>query len=119
MQLEWKTGETYEADRPADIEMGVQKVKVRRNIKRTTRNTDDGRKKVWEYEFADMTPRQYDEYKEQLAQLDQPFAMMIGESNTDTLEAIAAIYEAQIEGNGNQIAIMEGIASIYEQGATS
>ena len=119
MQLEWKTGETYEADRPADIEMGVQKVKVRRNIKRTTRNTDDGRKNVWEYEFADMTPRQYDEYKEQLAQLDQPFAMMIRESNTDTLEAIAAIYEAQIEGNENQIAIMEGIASIYEQGATS
>lgn len=119
MQLEWETGETYEAERPADLELGVQKVKVRRNITRATRDTDEGRKKVWEYEFADLTPRQYDEYKEQLAQLDQPFAMMIRQSNTDTLEAIATIYEAQIEAAENQLAIMEGIAEIYEQGATT
>ena len=46
MQLKWKAGETYEEERPADLEMGVLKVKVRRNIKRTTRDTDDGRKKV-------------------------------------------------------------------------
>lgn len=118
-QLEWKKGETYEADRPADLEMGVSKVKVRKNITRTTRDTDEGKKKVWEYEFADMTPKQYDEYKDQLAQLDTPFALMIKENNTASLEAIAAIYEAQIEGNENQIAIMEGIAAIYEQGATS
>lgn len=116
MQLEWKAGETYEEDRPADIEMGVSKVKVRKNIKRTTRNTDEGRKKVWEYEFADMKPEEYDEYKNQLAQLDQPFALMIKETNTATLEAIAALYETQIEGNENQTAIMEAIAAVYEQG---
>lgn len=118
-QLEWKKGETYEADRPADLEMGVSKVKVRKDITRTTRDTDEGKKKVWEYLFADMTPKEYDEYKDQLAQLDTPFALMIKENNTASLEAIAAIYEAQIEGNENQIAIMEGIAAIYEQGATS
>lgn len=118
-QFEWKKGETYEADRPADLEMGVSKVKVRKDITRTTRDTDEGRKKVWEYLFADMTPKEYDEYKDQLAQLDTPFALMIKENNTASLEAIAAIYEAQIEGNENQIAIMEGIAAIYEQGATS
>lgn len=118
-QLEWKKGETYEVDRPADLEMGVSKVKVRKDITRTTRDTDEGKKKIWEYLFADMTPKEYDEYKDQLAQLDTPFALMIKENNTASLEAIAAIYEAQIEGNENQIAIMEGIAAIYEQGATS
>lgn len=118
MQLEWKAGESYEEERPSDLEMGVLKVKVRRNITRTMRNTDEGRKKVWEYEYANLTPKQYEEYKEQLAQLDQPFAMMIKESNSDTLAAVAAIYEAQIEGNENQIAIMEGIASIYEREET-
>lgn len=117
-QLKWRKGETYTAERPADIELGVERVKVRKNITRSTRQTDEGTKKVWEYDFADMTPKQYDEYKEQLAQLDQPFALMIRENNVATLEAIAAIYEAQIEGNENQIAIMEGIATIYEQGAT-
>lgn len=118
-QLKWRRGETHNTERPADLEMGVQKVKVRKNITRTTRTTDEGKVKVWEYDFADMTPKQYDEYKEQLAQLDAPFAMMIKENNTATLEAIAAIYEAQIAGNENQIAIMEGIATIYEQGVTS
>lgn len=119
MQLEWKKGETYENERPADLEIGVERVKVRKNITRATRTTDEGKRKVWEYEFADMTPKQYDEYKEQLAQLDTPFALMIKENNTASLEAIAAIYEAQIKTNENQIAIMEGIATIYEQGETS
>lgn len=118
-QLKWRKGETYNEERPADLEMGVQKVKVRKNITRATRTTNDGKMKVWEYEFADMTPKQYDEYKDQLAQLDAPFAMMIKENNTATLEAIAAIYEAQIAAGENQIAIMEGLATIYEQGATS
>lgn len=118
MQLEWKKGETYNEERPADLEMGVQKVRVRKNITRTTRTSDDGKTKVWEYEFADMIPKQYDEYKEELAQLEAPFAMMIKENNTATLEAIAAIYEAQIEESENQLAIMEGIATIYEQGET-
>lgn len=114
MQLEWKKGETYEPDRPADIEMGVQKVKVRKDITRATRTTDDGTKKVWEYYFADMTPKQYDEYKEELAQLDAPFALMIRENNAATLEAIAEIYEAQIQNADNQTAIMEGLADLYE-----
>ena len=117
-QLEWKKGETYEADRPADLEMGVSKVKVRKDITRTTRDTDEGRKKVWEYLFADMTPKEYDEYKDQLAQLDTPFALMIKENNTASLEAIGASDEAQIEGSENQIASIEGSAAIYEQGAT-
>lgn len=116
MQLEWKQGETYNNERPADIEMGVQKVKVRKNITRATRTTEEGKKKVWEYEFADMTPKQYDEYREELARLDEPFALMIKENNTATLEAIAAIYEAQITAQENQIAIMEGIAAVYEKG---
>lgn len=117
MQLDWKKGETYNDERPADLEMGVLKVKVRRNIARATRTTEEGKVKVWEYEFADMTPKQYDEYRAELAQLDAPFALMIKENNTTTLEAIAAIYEAQLSAQENQEAIMEGIAAVYEQGA--
>lgn len=116
MQLEWKIGETYETDRPADLEIGVKRVKIRKNIRRETRTTQDGKRSVWAYEYADMTPAQYSRYKEELAQLDTPFAQMIRENSMNELEAIADLYEQQIMAQENQQAIMEGIADIYEQG---
>lgn len=47
MEIKWQIGETYETDRPADIEKGTDRVKVRRNIKRETRTVDSTRRKVW------------------------------------------------------------------------
>lgn len=118
-QLKWKEGETIETDRPADLEIGVLKVKVRRNITRTTRTTDDGKVKVWKYQYCDMTPTQYEKYKEELATLDAPFAQMIKDNNTMQLEAIAEVYEMQLANEESQLVIMEGLAEIYEaQGAT-
>lgn len=113
-QLEWKIGETNETDRPADLEMGIMKIKVRRNIARETRTTDEGTRKVWTYEYADMTPTQYETYKDELAQLDTPFAKMITESNAAQLETLAEIYEAQTAQVENQESIMEGLADLYD-----
>lgn len=113
-QLKWKNGETIETDRPVDLEVGVLKVKVRRNITRTTRNTDDGKVKVWTYQYCDMTPAQYEKYKEELATLDAPFAQMIKDNNEMQLAAIAEIYEAQLANAESQLVIMEGLAEIYE-----
>lgn len=117
MQLEWKIGETYETERPADLEIGVNRVKVRKSIRKETRQTQDGKRSVWAYEYADMTPGQYSRYKEELAQLDTPFAQMIRENSMNELEAIADLYEQQIAAQENQQAIMEGIADLYEMGA--
>ena len=47
MEIKWQIGETYETDRPADVEKGADRVKVRRNIKRETRTVDSTRRKVW------------------------------------------------------------------------
>lgn len=62
-EVKWKNGETYETERPADIEKGADSVKVRRNITRETRTTENGKRKVWVYEYANMTLAQYDTYK--------------------------------------------------------
>lgn len=119
MRINWKAGETYETDRPADIERGVAKVKVRRNITRETRTTETGTKRVWVYEYANMTLAQFEEYKKQLAELDTPFAQLITENNTVLLEATTALYEQQIMAEENQLAILEGLAALYEMGVSA
>ena len=116
MRINWKAGETYETDRPADIERGVAKVKVRRNITRETRTIETGTKRVWVYEYANMTLAQFEEYKKQLAELDTPFAQLVTEHNTMQLEASAALYEQMILAEENQLATLEGLAALYEMG---
>lgn len=118
MEVRWQIGETYETDHPADIERGADRVKVRRNIKRETRTVDSTRRKVWVYEYANMTLAQYDTYKRQLAELESPLAQLITENNTQQLEGTAALYEELLEMKDSQQAIMEGIAAVYEMGVS-
>lgn len=115
-EVKWKIGETYETERPADIEKGADRVKVRRNITRETRTTEDGKRKVWVYEYANMTLAQYDTYKAKLAELESPLAQLIAENNTQQMEGTAALYEEMLEMRDAQQAIMEGIAALYEMG---
>lgn len=119
MEIKWQIGETYETDRPADIEKGADRVKVRRNIKRETRTADSIRRKVWVYEYANMTLAQFDTYKTQLAELESPLAKLITENNTQQLEGTAALYEELLEVKDSQQAIMEGIAAVYEMGVSA
>lgn len=115
-EVKWKIGETYETERPADVEKGADRVKVRRNITRENRTTEDGKRKVWVYEYANMTLAQYDTYKAQLAELESPLAQLITENNMQQMEGTAALYEEMLEMRDTQQAIMEGIAAIYEMG---
>ena len=119
MEVRWQIGETYETDRPADVERGADRVKVRRNIKRETRTVDSTRRKVWAYEYANMTLAQFDTYKQQLAELESPLAQLITENNTQQLEGTAALYEGLLEMKDSQQAIMEGIAAVYEMGVSA
>lgn len=119
MEVRWQIGETYETDRPADIEKGTDRVKVRRNIKRETRTVDSTQHKVWVYEYANMTLAQFDTYKRQLAELESPLAQLITENNTQQLKGTAALYEELLEMKDNQQAIMEGIAAVYEMGVSA
>lgn len=119
MEVRWQIGETYETDRPADIEKGTDRVKVRRNIKRETRTVDSTRRKVWVYEYANMTLAQFDTYKRQLAELESPLAQLITENNIQQLEGTAALYEELLEMKDSQQAIMEGIAAVYEMGVSA
>lgn len=119
MEVRWQIGETYETDRPADIEKGTDRVKVRRNIKRETRTVDSTQHKVWVYEYANMTLAQFDTYKRQLAELESPLAQLITENNTQQLKGTAALYEELLEMKDSQQAIMEGIAAVYEMGASA
>lgn len=118
MEVRWQIGETYETDRPADVERGADRVKVRRNIKRETRTVDSTRRKVWAYEYANMTLAQFDTYKQQLAELESPLAQLITENNIQQLEGTAALYEELLEVKDSQQAIMEGIAAVYEMGVS-
>ena len=119
MEIKWQIGETYETDRPADIEKGADRVKVRRNIKRETRTADSIRRKVWVYEYANMTLAQFYTYKAKLEELESPLAKLITENNTQQLEGTAALYEELLEVKDSQQAIMEGIAAVYEMGVSA
>lgn len=117
--VKWKIGETYETERPADIEKGADRVKVRRNITRETRTTENGKRKVWVYEYANMTLAQYYTYNAELAELESPLAQLIAENNTQQMEGTAALYERILEIEDTQQAIMEGIAAVYEMGVSA
>lgn len=118
-QVNWKDGETYETERPADIEKSRDRIKVRRNITRETRTIENEKRKVWAYEYANMTLGQYETYKAQLAELKSPLAQLINENNTQQMEGAAAIYEEMLKMMDNQQAIMEGIAAVYEMGVSA
>lgn len=114
--VEWKNGETYETERPAEIEKGIKFVKVRRNITRENRTVENEKRKAWVYEYADMTLAEYDTYKAQLLELKGPLAQLITENSTQQMEGAAALYEELLEMKDTQQAIMEGIAAVYEMG---
>lgn len=66
-----------------------------------------GDSSVWSYQEAELTQAQYDEYTASLMAENA----IKGEKDS---EKITALVEGQETGDGNQLAIMEAIADLYD-----
>jgi len=93
-------------EKPSIIQKTAKKVYLRKDISRIRRTIDGEDSYYWRYLEAKLTPKEYDEYTENL----------IAENavkGADDSEHIVAIMAGQENGDENQLAIMEAIADLY------
>lgn len=66
MQLNWRTVEGTQLEKPEEVEIGITTVYLRRNIERTPKDYGDQIIFVWQYEESQLTLEEYAEYKEDM-----------------------------------------------------
>lgn len=73
---------------------------------------------AWQYEEAVLTMAEYAEYEDLVAQVETPAIQALQEQNSILQAALADIYESVAEQQASQestnLAILEGLAAIYE-----
>lgn len=98
--------------KPLAIEVGKRTVWLRKNIVQENRETPGGETmKVWVYDEAKMTPQEFNEWT----------GLLMAENaikGTKDSENIVQLIAGQETGDGNQLAIMEAIADLYDAVAT-
>ena len=98
--------------KPLAIEVGKRTVWLRRNLVQESRTTPDNQTmKIWVYEEAKMTPQEFNSYT----------GLLMAENaikGTKDSENIVQLIAGQETGDGNQLAIMEAIADLYDAVAT-
>ena len=91
----WKKRRGTQQKKPKNVDETSSKsiIYLRRNIERKSFYEDDTEVKVWEYEEAELTPAEYIEYKQALAELESPAMQQLKSDNEALSLALADIYE--------------------------
>lgn len=69
---------------------------------------------AWAYEEAALSREEYAEYEEMVAQIETPAMQALKEQNTMLAQALADIYERVEAQETTGMAILSGLAEIYE-----
>lgn len=69
---------------------------------------------AWAYEEAALSREEYAEYEEMVAQIETPAMQALKEQNTMLAQALADIYERVEAQESTGMAILSGLAEIYE-----
>ena len=115
MQFNWRNAEGTQQEKPKELDttLSPHAVYVRKNIKQETKEQTDGNTvKVWTYKEAILTPKEYEQYKKELAECESMAQQELVDSNLVVMGAIADSTEMQITGEENQLIIMGAIADL-------
>lgn len=111
MELNYRYAES--TVKPAALEVTEGTVYLRKDIASITRTPEQGEETVyWTYQEAALTPQEFNNYTN----------LLMAENaikGTNDSENIVQIMAGQETGDGNQLAIMEAIADLYEMIATT
>lgn len=94
MKITWRTvtGTQAEAPKKVDCTSSPDTVYLRRGIKKTTIKMDAGNVEGYTYEEAELTAEEYQQYTEEMAELEKE-AFKVQEANSEAImEAIAELY---------------------------
>lgn len=106
MTLNYKYAES--TVEPAALEIAEGSVYFRKDITSITRSSEQGDETVyWVYQEAELTPQEFNNY----ANLLMAEYTIKGKNDSDN---IVQLMIGQENGDGNQLAIMEAIADLYE-----
>ena len=121
LKIDWKTVTGTQEKKPLleDTVSSPTTVYIRKNVKRVLLTQPDGSAGYgWQYEEAALTLEAYEAYKELVAEIETPAMQALQEQNAIMQAALADIYESVAEQQANQestnLAILEGLAALYE-----
>lgn len=112
--MEWITTEGTQDERPLEVDAvsSPSCIYVRRNITQKTKTEDGEKKRVWSYDEAQLTP---EEYKEYLAEQQREGVKKISDQNLIQMDAVAEVYEQNLELQESVYTLMDAVAELYEQ----
>ena len=121
LKIVWKEVVGNQEKKPAltDTTSSPTTVYIHKNVKRVLITQPDGSSAyAWQYEEAALTMAEYAEYEDLVAQVETPAIQALQEQNSILQAALADIYESVAEQQASQestnLAILEGLAAIYE-----
>ena len=117
MQLNWRKAEGTQAEKPKEVDTVASpfSVYIRKNIQQETREQQAGGSiKIWIYDEAVLTLKEYAQYQRELADCNSLSQQELVENNLVVMGAIADSFEQQITAEENQFIIMGAIAEMFE-----
>lgn len=69
---------------------------------------------MWSYKEAVLTPEEYEEHEQELAELESPAIEALRQENTQLMDSIADIYEQLAAQKEATTAVQAAIADVYE-----
>lgn len=121
LKIVWKEVVGNQEKKPAltDTTSSPTTAYIRKNVKRVLITQQDGSSAyAWQYEEAALTLAEYAEYEDLVAQVETPAIQALQEQNSILQAALADIYESVAEQQASQestnLAILEGLAALYE-----
>lgn len=116
LKMNWQTVTGTQEKRPelVDATSSPTTVYIRKNVRREIVNQEAEPFYAWAYEEAALSREEYAEYEEMVAQIEAPAMQALKEQNTMLAQALADIYERVEAQESTGMAILSGLAEIYE-----
>lgn len=116
LKMNWQTVTGTQEKRPelVDTTSSPTTVYIRKNVRREIVNQEAEHFYAWAYEEAALSREEYAEYEEMVAQIETPAMQALKEQNTMLAQALADIYERVEAQETTGMAILSGLAEIYE-----
>ena len=105
MKVEYRYAES--TVRPVELEITKTTVYLRKDIRTEERITEDNTHTFYVYQEAKMTPEEFNEYSAFMSAK----RAITGENDSDNISALIA---GQVNGDNNQLIIMEALADLYD-----
>ena|GEM_PF-3452916 len=116
VQINWQnvTGTQETEPQAVDKTSSPSCIYLRKDITKVETTSGTQTVTMWSYKEAALTAEEYEEYEQELAELESPAIEALRQENTQLMDSIADIYEQLAAQKEATTAVQAAIADVYE-----